>query len=193
MSWRKFWEAASGLGGIAAVITLLIYFGHSGSSPGPGAPPTGNPSTSTSSTTKTTGGLSHKVYLDTLPETAGDSVTPGQVSIGGHTYQHGLQFNVTLVFTPVAASYSIPSGARAFSVVIGNDDNQPNSLWDGISLLYEVFVDGHRVATGHARGNVHDPPLRANVASGSTITLQVTNENGAFGGTNADWANPVFH
>jgi hypothetical protein len=127
-----------------------------------------------------------------MPETTGDTVTPGQVSIGGHAYQHGLQFIVTSILNVVSASYAIPRGARTFSLVIGNDDNQPNQLWSSISLLYEVFVDGRRIATGHARGTAHDPPLTAAVADGSTIMLQVTNVGDSGGGTNADWADPVF-
>lgn len=137
--------------------------------------------------------LSRPTYLDTLPETTGDDVTPGQVSIGGRSYEHGVQFDVSWAKDIVEADYSIPRGARTFSVAIGNDDDQPNESWYGIPLLYEVLVDGRRVATGHARGRAHDPPLHADVTGGSTLALRVTNIGDQFGGTNADWANPRFH
>jgi hypothetical protein len=194
--WQKL-----GAGAAVVAVVLALYFGFR-SSPSPTHPPassSGHSAIPPISTTPGTGksstpvGLSRPVYLDTLPETTGDQVTPGQVSIGGRTYQHGLQFSVTLIFSVVSASYSIPPGARTFTAVIGNDDNQPNPFWDGISLFFEVFVDGRRVASGHARGHVQDSPIHAQVTGGSTITLQVTNINGAGGGTNADWGNPVFH
>lgn len=184
---------------VAAVVAALIVGVISGPS---GSPSTSPQSSGTSSSTSpkqkplastTPPALSRAVYLDTVTETTGAQVIPGQVSIGGRTYQHGIQFNVGFVESTVEADYSIPQRARTFSVAIGNDDNQPNQIWAGIPLLYEVFVNGRRVATGHARGSTHDRPLHANVAGGSTIALKVTNIGDAGGGTNADWADPVFH
>ncbi len=48
--WTTFWVAAAGLGGIAAVITLLISFGHSGTSPSPGPSPSSSTITSPTAT-----------------------------------------------------------------------------------------------------------------------------------------------
>jgi len=132
------------------------------------------------------------MFLDTLPETTGDQVTAGAVSINGRTYEHGLQFDVSWTGSELQASYSIPQGARNFSAVIGNDDNQPNELWASIPVLYEVFIDDRRVAVGHAKGRTHDPPFQVQVGGGGTIELKVTNVGDHFGGAVADWGNPVF-
>jgi hypothetical protein len=153
------------------------------------------PAKRTTSATATGGrtGLAHPVFVDTLPETSGDQVTRGAVSIGGRTYRHGLQFEVDAIEQTAEATYSIPRGARTFSALIGNDDHQPNPLWNGISVLYEVFIDDRRVRTATARGSVRSPPgVKVRFTSGATLTLKVTNENGAYGATNADWADPIF-
>jgi NPCBM/NEW2 domain len=168
----------AGGGGVAHVV-------DSNSTPKSSTPP---PTTSTQTTPK-----AHPVFLDTLTQASGGEVTPGQVSISRRTYQHGLQFEVSLPEDVVEASYTIPTGARTFSAAVGNDDNQPNSLWMGIPLLFEVFVDGRRVATGHARGETHDPALSASVVGGSTVTLKVTNVGDAGGATRADWGDPLLH
>jgi NPCBM/NEW2 domain-containing protein len=76
--------------------------------------------------------------------------------------------------------------------VIGNDDNQKNALWADIQLLYEVLVDGRRVAVGDVRGNQHDLPLHAEVVGGSSITLRITNVGDAGGATSADWADAAL-
>jgi NPCBM/NEW2 domain-containing protein len=193
---KQWWRNPSWWQVVLAVIAIVVALGaalgiiHATSS----SSPTGA-SDGTAISTPTTPSSSppfQPVYLDTVPETGGNDVTPGLVSIAGTTYQHGVQMEVGSVITSEEASYSIPSGARSFSTIIGNDDNQPSETWDGISVLFEVFVDGRRVADGHARGKLHDPALNADVSGASTLTLKASNINDGIGGVLLDWANPKF-
>jgi hypothetical protein len=132
------------------------------------------------------------VYLDTLPRTGGDEVTPGLVTIAGQVYAHGIQMEVGWVTSTVEATYSIPSGAQTFTAVIGNDSNQTNPLWSEIPLLYEVFVDERRAAIANALGSTSEPLASVSVAGGHTLKLVITNVGDALGGTRADWGNPLF-
>ncbi len=132
------------------------------------------------------------VYLDDLPEENGSKFILGPVSIGGHTYQHGIQFGVSWIYTKWEANYTIPQGAHTFSAIIGNDDEQePESSWETMSLLYEVLADGRLVGSGHAKGYSHDGPIHADVSGKARLTLRVTVVSG-LNSTTADWAEPVF-
>jgi hypothetical protein len=117
--------------------------------------------------------------------------TRGQLSIDGHTYQHGLQFGVSNAYPRQGASYAIPPGARRFSAAIGNDDTQPNPIWSSWQLSFEVFVDGRRVAIGHALGTSHDQTLDVDLSGASRLELQI-NGTPTFGSTLADWGDPQF-
>jgi hypothetical protein len=132
------------------------------------------------------------VYLDTLPRTGGDEVTPGLVTIAGQVYAHGIQMEVGWAMSTVEATYAIPSGAQTFTAVIGNDSNQTNSLWSEIPLLYEVFVDERRAAIAHALGSTSEPLASVSVAGGHTLKLVIINVGDALGGTRADWGDPLF-
>lgn len=209
---KKF--AQSTLGRIAlvslaiCVVVLLIVISRSSGSQNatqtPGVQPSAAPTSPASTAQMTTvppkptsaptpvAHLLRPIYLDTQTQLGGDDIGRGVVSIDGRTYPHGLQFSVGWADDTREASYAIPGRARTFSAVIGNDDDHTNSLWQGITLLYEVYVDGRKVAVGHARGVTHDPPLHVNVTGGSTLQLQVINEYDSFGGTDADWGNPMF-
>lgn len=136
--------------------------------------------------------LIEPVYLDDLPKENGSSVVLGPVSIGGHTYEHGIQVEVNWISTQWEATYAIPHGAHTFSAIIGNDDSQTDELWTSMSLLYEVLANGRLVGSGHAKGYAHDGPIHADVAGKTTITLRVTVVSG-LNSTKADWAEPVFH
>lgn len=136
-------------------------------------------------------GLAKPVYLDDLPKENGSQFELGPVSIGGRTYEHGLQFQVSAGIKEWEVNYAIPQGAHTFSAIIGNDDHQTAELWMYMSLLYEVFADGHLVGSGHVKGYSHDGPIQADVAGKSRLTLKVTVVSG-FNGTTADWAEPVF-
>ena len=187
--WTKIIAGGTVILVVLALIGLVVSSG--GSSPRPPTStrrPTSTPRP-TSSPTPTR--LSQPVYLDTIPQTGGGTVTPGEVSISGRKYKHGLQFEVG-VGVNVEADYSIPSNANTFSAVIGNDDNQTNSVWEEIPLLYEVLVDQRRVASGHAKAHLHDQPLHAEVTGHSTLTLKVTDVGGELGSTKADWGDPAF-
>ncbi len=192
---------------LAALIALLTSLTH--------VLPFGSPNSSTSSTSvsTTTPGQSsstathqtsptsapraakvHPVYLDTVPETEGDTPTRGEVSIDHKTYMHGLQFRVgggVGVYAMQEATYAIPKGAQTFAAVIGNDDNQQDP---SVHLTYEVFVDDRRVAIAHATGFVHDPPIKVDVTGASSIKLvnEAASSNNVLANTIADWANPVF-
>jgi hypothetical protein len=137
-------------------------------------------------------GLAESVYLDDLPKENGSHFELGPVSIGGHTYEHGIQLEVSWVVTEWEVNYTIPHGAHTFSAIIGNDDHQSNELWMGMSLLYEVLADGHLVGSGHVKGYSHDGPIHADVAGKTRLTLRVTVVSG-LNSTTADWAEPVFH
>jgi hypothetical protein len=132
------------------------------------------------------------VYLDTLPRTGGDEVTPGLVTIAGQAYAHGIQMEVGWVTSTVEATYAIPSGAQTFTAVIGNDSNQTNPFWSEIPLLYEVFVDERRAAIANAQGSISEPLASVSVAGGHTLKLVITNVGDALGGTRADWGDPLF-
>lgn len=181
--------------GVVVGAIVAIFGGlklSSSASPSSSSPSSPTPSTS-SGASQTSSGLTRPVFVDKLPVTSGgDHVTPGQVSINGKTLHHGLQFDVSYFNTVVEADYAIPSGARIFSATVGNDDNQPTDGWDQMSLLYEVFVDGSRVATAQAHGHTHDPPIHAQVTGGTTIELKVTNVGDEGTETLADWGNPMF-
>ncbi|HEV2998692.1 MAG TPA: NPCBM/NEW2 domain-containing protein, partial [Solirubrobacteraceae bacterium] len=140
---------------------------------------------------KNMAGSFEPVYLDDLPKEDGGPVSPGDVSIGGHVYEHGLQFEVNWIGTEWEASYAIPHGAHTFSAIIGNDDKQTDSLWKYMSLFYEVLADGHLVGSGHTKGYAHDGPIHADVAGKARITLKVTVVSG-LNSITADWADPVF-
>ncbi len=132
------------------------------------------------------------MYLDDLPKENGSQFELGPVSIGGHTYAHGIQFELSWVIKEWEVNYTIPQGARTFSAAIGNADKQSAELWMDESLLYEVFADGHLVGSGHVKGYSHDGPIRADVAGKTRLTLKVTVVSG-LNSTTADWAEPVFH
>jgi len=136
-------------------------------------------------------GLLNPVYLDDLPKENGSEFELGPVSIGGHAYDHGLQFEVSAGIKEWEVNYTIPHGARTFTAIIGNDDHQTGEFWMYMSLLYEVFADGHLVGSGHVKGYSHDGPIRADVAGKTRLTLKVTVVSG-YDGTTADWAEPVF-
>jgi hypothetical protein len=137
-------------------------------------------------------GLAEPVYLDDLPKENGSDFELGPVSIGGHTYEHGIQLEVNWVVTEWEVNYTIPHGAHMFSAIVGNDDHQSNELWMDMSLLYEVLADGHLVGSGHVKGYSHDGPIHADVAGKTRLTLKVTVVSGLHS-TTADWAEPVFH
>jgi hypothetical protein len=178
---------------IATALVLLVVGGVIGAAIEHGR--RANPSSTTAAVASRTHRAHRRfrpVYLDTRHEASGDQVTPGVVVVNGHTYKHGLQFGVSWISDYVSATYRIPHGATTFSTGIGNDDNQPNPMWSGIRLLYEVFVDGRRAAVGHAKAHHHSPRLHARVRGDKTITLAITNVGDAFGGTEADWVSPLF-
>jgi hypothetical protein len=137
-------------------------------------------------------GLAAPVYLDDLPKDNGSHFELGPVSIGGHTYEHGIQLEVGWVITEWEVNYTIPHGAHTFSAIIGNDDHQSSESWMDMSLLYEVFADGHLVGSGHVKGYSHDGPIHADIAGNTRLTLKVTVVSG-LNSTTADWAEPVFH
>jgi hypothetical protein len=136
-------------------------------------------------------GLARPVYVDDLLRENGSPIEPGPVSIGGRRYEHGLRAAVNWIESEWEASYLIPHGARTFSTIIGNDDEQSDSLWTSMSLLYEVLADGKLVGSGHAKGYAHDGPIHSDVAGKITLTLRVKAVSG-LNSTNADWAEPVF-
>ncbi len=132
-------------------------------------------------------------FLDTVaPSSTGGDVTPGVVQVNGATYQHGIQMEVGLAQETDEATYPVPPGAKTFTAVVGNDDNQTNQFWEQITLLFEVFVDGRRAASAHAQGHTSEPLPAVPVAGAKTIRLLVTNLGDNGGGTRADWAEPVL-
>jgi NPCBM/NEW2 domain-containing protein len=135
--------------------------------------------------------LVEPVYLDDLPKENGSEFELGPVSIGGHTYEHGIQFEVDWIATEWEVNYIIPHNAHTFSAIIGNDDHQTEDLWMYMSLLYEVFADGHLVGSGHVKGYSHDGPIHADVAGKTRLTLKVKVVSG-LNSTKADWAEPIF-
>jgi hypothetical protein len=137
-------------------------------------------------------GLAEPMYLDDLPKENGSQFELGPVSIGGRTYNHGIQFEVNWIGTEWEVNYAIPHGAHTFSAIIGNDDHQTTDLWMYMSLLYEVLADGRLVGSGHVKGYSQDGPIHADVAGKARLTLKVTVVSGS-DSTTADWAEPVFH
>jgi NPCBM/NEW2 domain len=139
-----------------------------------------------------TTGLAEPVYLDDLPKQNGAEYELGPVSIDGHVYQHGVQFEVNWIGTEWEVNYTIPHGAHTFTAIIGNAEHQSSDLWMYMSLLYEVFADGQLVGSGHVKGYSHDGPIHADIAGKTRLTLKVTVISGS-DSTTADWAEPVFH
>ncbi len=133
------------------------------------------------------------VYLDTIPELEGSEVTRGEVTIDGTTYAHGIQMNIGWALDKAEASYKIPAGAHQFSAIVGNDDNQPDSLWEQIPVLFEVFVDGRRAAIAHAKGPGRETLPPVSVSGAGTLKLVAINVGDELGGTMVDWGEPEFN
>lgn len=136
-------------------------------------------------------------YVDELPQTnESNGVKLGLVSIGGKKDPHGLQFEIDAEAAEkqtITSTYAIPKCAHAFTAAIGNDDNQQESEWENTALLYQVSVDGRRVAEGHVHGRVAESPLTVNVTGHRTLELTIS----VLGGCcdphqSVDWAEPVF-
>jgi hypothetical protein len=179
---------------VAGVLWIVGVAAPSGGKPREYYPPTQQLGSGQGRKTqaKATTGLAEPVYLDDLPKENGSQFELGPVSIGGHDYEHGIRFEVNWIGTEWEVNYTIPHGARTFSAIIGNDDHQTWDSWMYMSLLYEVFADGHLVGSGHVKGYSHDGPIHADVAGKTRLTLKVTVVSG-LNGTTADWAEPVFH
>jgi hypothetical protein len=178
---------------VAGVLWIVNVAAPSGGKSREYYPPTQQLDSGRSTTTHGKGatGLAEPVYLDDLPKENGSQFELGPVSIGGHTYEHGVQFEVNWVAKEWEVNYTIPHGAHTFSAIIGNDDHQSAELWMYMSLLYEVFADGHLVGSGHVKGYSHDGPIHADVAGKTRLTLKVTVVSG-LNSTTAGWAEPVF-
>ena len=193
------WSLREWLLGIAGtVIVGLIVFALTHSSPTPNtinnAGDTGGSSTPIPSTPAVAVKL--PAYLDTLSQIGGDQIQPGNCTIDGVQYPHGLLFTIGVGSDPQSADYRIPSNAKTFTAVIGNDDTQKNIDGAYESLTYELFVNGRRLQDWSVQGTSHPQGLQVvSLPAGATkLTLKITASAGTEEGlTTADWAGAAFN
>jgi len=115
-------------------------------------------------------------YLDKMAPTSGGPVGRGVASINGQSFSQSiwLPFAESCCGSAQSVTYSVPSGYRQFTGVLGEEE--AGGLSSGYTVLFSVTVNGLQVVDNR-QVLLGDPPVHFSVslpAGSATIEIDVT-------------------